>query len=413
MTRIFISTEPTPHEQPVGLHIIDGARQCSFSAPKLTAAGFRLWLTDTGESLLILPVPSTQAVVLHRQHSTPTTFGHGLWHIDFTATTGQLQTQSNVVALSMLPTMLSPTPHICQPATKHAPLLSLSLPDSSPQYQHPSSTPPQNLQTLHEHRWHGRNYSRGHVDTPTYLAYIGSLTPDAIPLDAPPSLPTTHNRRGRRPRFRSINGLPLHAALGHPPNKKVPIRKRMVAGFPAKLSSFPNHRCHGCRAGAMMNQPVPDGSTTLVPAAPFEPTTANGQVWYFDNSRTMQRPGLHGNTAFVLFVEKNTLFVVVALIKSHSDVWEHAQALVDWTWTHLGIRVSHLCGDSDPEWTNSQPHSRHTKTARAMAFETKNGLTLLVSPPYAHAFSLAEGRMKPITAIMAIQLQYAYLSDIL
>lgn len=201
MTRIFISTEPTPHEQPVGLHIIDGARQCSFSAPKLTAAGFRLWLTDTGESLLILPAPSTQAVVLHRQHSTPTTFGHGLWHIDFTATTGQLQTQSNVVALSMLPTMLSPTPHICQPATKHAPLLSLSLPDSSPQYQHPSSTPPQNLQTLHEHRWHGRYYSRGHVDTPTLVPSRQTLyrsTPPRVFLphtiaeaDAPVFAPST------------------------------------------------------------------------------------------------------------------------------------------------------------------------------------------------------------------------------
>jgi hypothetical protein len=117
----------------------------------------------------------------------------------------------------------------------------------------------------------------------------------------------------------------------------------------------------------------------------FEPTTANGQVWYFDYSRTMKCPDLHGNTSFVLFAEKNTLYVVVALIKSHSDIWDHAQALVDWVWTHLGIRISHLCGDSDPEWINSQPTSRKTKTARALAFEKKNGLTILVSPPYAHA----------------------------
>jgi hypothetical protein len=163
----------------------------------------------------------------------------------------------------------------------------------------------------------------------------------------------------------------------------------------------------------MMNQPVPDGSTTLAPRTPFQPKSANGQVWFFDYSRTMRCPDLHGNTAFVLFVEKNTLFVVVALIKSHSDIWDHAQALVDWTWTHLGVRVSHLCGDSDPEWTNSQPHSQQTKTTRARAFETKNGLTILVSPPYAHAFNLSEGRMKPITSIMAMQLQYAYLSDIM
>ena len=194
MTRIYISTEPTPHEQPVGFHIIDGARQCLLSAPKLTAARFRLRLTDTGQSLLILPAPSTQAVVLRRQHSSPTTFGHGLWHIDFTATQGKLHTQNTVVTLPMLPTMLSPTPPACTPATNTiatvtpnapAPLLSLSLPDTSTPYQNPSNTPMLNIHTLYEHRWRGRNYSRDHVDTPTYLAYIGSLTPTALTLDAP------------------------------------------------------------------------------------------------------------------------------------------------------------------------------------------------------------------------------------
>jgi len=127
----------------------------------------------------------------------------------------------------------------------------------------------------------------------------------------------------------------------------------------------------------------------------------------------MHCPDIHGNTAFILFVEKSTLFVIVALIKQHSDLWEHAQDLVNWAWTHLGIRISHLCGDSDPEWTNNQPTSRKTKTTRALAFELKNGLTIIVSPPYAHSFNLAEGRMKPITAIMAMQLQYAYLADLL
>jgi len=222
MTRIFISTEPTPHEQPVGFHIIDGARQCLLSAPKLTAARFRLRLTDTGQSLLILPAPSTQAVVLRRQHSSPTTFGHGLWHIDFTATQGKLHTQNTVVTLPVLPTMLSPTPPACTPATNTiatvtpnapAPLLSLSLPDTSTPYQNPSNTPMLNIHTLYEHRWRGRNYSRDHVDTPTYLAYIGSLTPTALTLDATPSLPTTPNRRSRRHRFRSIHGLTYIGSL--------------------------------------------------------------------------------------------------------------------------------------------------------------------------------------------------------
>ena len=188
MTRIFISTEPTPHEQPVGLQIIDRGRQCLLSAPKLTAARFRLWLTDTGQSLLILPAPSTQAVVLRRQHSSPTTFGH----------------DSSRVPTAWPQSLARPRRHV---------------------HQRP-----------HLHRF-------PHARRPY--------------ADATPSLPKTSNRRGRRHRFRSTTGL-----------------------------------------------------------------------------------------------------------------------------TYIG--------------------SRRTKTARATAFETKNGLAILVSSSYARAFNLAEGCMKPITAIVQL-----------
>jgi len=50
------------------------------------------------------------------------------------------------------------------------------------------------------------------------------------------------------------------------------------------------------------------------------PKNANGQVLFFDYSRTMPCTDTHGSTAYVISVEKYTLFVTIYLITNHADL---------------------------------------------------------------------------------------------
>ena len=227
-TRVLISTDGPQFELPLGIHLIDGAKHCLLAAPKLTSAGFRLWLTDDDRSLLLLPEPSNLAIVLRRQLPSPTnpTIGRGLWHIDFTIGPGTLTTQNTVITLPFLPLRTPAFRHPiagCTTTTKTAALAAVHTPTA------PTAVTT-NLPVLHEHIWHGRDYGHGYVDAPTYRRFLGLTTTTTTTTEttaaASSSTDTTQlSRRGRRPPFRSLNGLALHAALGHPPNKKVSLWK--------------------------------------------------------------------------------------------------------------------------------------------------------------------------------------------
>ena len=395
--------DPKPLATELGFHLLPGAKHILLAMPELTHAGFRLWLTDYGDSLLLLPPPSHLAVVLNRQHSTNiSTRGLGLWHIDFEANSNSLRVLNRTVPtpffLHSEPTSISSTTTISSDLPTTPTALSLAhIPNP----------------ILDEHTWHGRNCADSVSSTLLYRHYLANIPyQHATLLIAEASIPPTESnpRRGRRNRYKSLNGLSLHAALGHPTLKRLNAWRRLTDGFPTKFHAFPNHRCYGCRAGNSQHQPVPNGYTTAAPPPTFRPRAAKGQVWYVDFSRTFAAPDIYGNTCFILFVEQRTLYVKIYLLRDHTDFWHHANSLAQWVKATLGLGISDIFADSDPTWTNNSS-SLETKTSLCRKFEAENLLRFHFSPPHTHAMNLAEGRMRPINALTCMQLQYAYLAD--
>lgn len=89
-------------------------------------------------------------------------------------------------------------------------------------------------------------------------------------LDAP----SGGNTRRRRSRLLSLNGLALHLAIGHPPERKFCRWRKMADGFPPNLRGYV-HRCDGCSA-RMAHRPVHSGTTVATKPCNIDPDVAKG-----------------------------------------------------------------------------------------------------------------------------------------
>eukprot|EP00613_Pedinella_sp_CCMP2098_P018806 CAMPEP_0171771614 /NCGR_PEP_ID=MMETSP0991-20121206/54196_1 /TAXON_ID=483369 /ORGANISM="non described non described, Strain CCMP2098" /LENGTH=951 /DNA_ID=CAMNT_0012376981 /DNA_START=8 /DNA_END=2859 /DNA_ORIENTATION=- len=367
-TKVLVpGSDPSSLGETMVFENLPGAPYCLISIPQLTKLGVRLLLDDYGDSLAI--TPDGVAMVLNREHPDPDgRGGHGLWYIDmeYGSVPGNA-TVSNRITTA--PTITTTSVHTSWP--------------SEP----------------------------AHNDSADFGVFLAKSSIASMPDPAPTNL---HRKR----RFTILNGLPLHAALGHPPPSLYRTWRQFTHGHPLTPSGLFRPTCHGCQ-GRQHNRAVPRGTTAATSPIPFgtraadEPShvlPALGTRWACDFSRTFAVPDIWGNTCFVLFVEWNTLYLQVYLLKKHDDFWTKAAELATWCKTNLGIAINEIFCDSDPLWRNSRG-GYEPDTQKAKAFSVSYNLSFVCSPPYAHPFNLAENRMGPLLGIMNCQLQYSYAAE--
>ena len=348
--------------------LLPGGHNTLISLAQLTARRFQFWFTDMGDSLLLLPPPSSHAIVLRRQNPISHPDGLGLWYIDFSVTNNVITIHNDITAHNL------PLPPIGTPSFSLSAFTSHDVPLS-----------------FEECIWHDPP-----IEVPNAAHTLLGATAAAS------------ERPSRRNRYTSFSGLFLHAALGHPSKNKIHLWKHLADGFPKHLPASSHSRCYGCRTGALYRRPVPDGTKTRAPQRTHTMRPKDHTVWFADFSRRMSIPDVYGNNGFALFTESNTLYCKAFLLHNKSDFWTAAQSLVDWVHSHHRTDIHVLSCDADPEWCNSSG-STNAKTMKCLDFEKRNKLSFRWSPPYTQARNLTEGRMKPVLALMLMQIQYAYL----
>ena len=184
--------------------------------------------------------------------------------------------------------------------------------------------------------------------------------------------------------LRKFSRMDLHFIFGHLSDTQLDslIARNKSIPFDGKKRRKFRCKCSSCLRGYMPFRRVARQKKSIPSSLSIY---LNGECWSFDFGRYWMEPDIENYRTDGTFIENNTRYGFVVLMKDHKSLWDAIQALMRFVREKCGVNIVHIHSDCDVMVRHDgSPNETYTQCRVHMS---KAGIGMSFSPPHHHALN--------------------------